>query len=338
MGSNKNYESLKRQWTLLNNMSHRIKRGTKHFQDVLQGAGHDVSLRTVQRDLKELSRHFPLQCDEERISGWKWMDNAPSFGVPGMDPHAALAFKMVDLHLSNMLPGACLHFLKPYSKRAGAVLSEQNRGGLAKWPKKIARISRHLTLEPPEVNSFILSNVYDGLLLERQIDITYCNRGSEDAQEGRIHPLGLVFVDNIAYLVCTFWDYEDIRQIALHRIKAAQLLEYSSERPEEFDLQRYIDKGNFGFLQSEEMIQLKCLFDSSIARHLEESPINGSQRLTLQEDGRVLLEADVHDTSQLQWWILGFGSQVEVAEPTSLRDKIARTCQEMNEKYETDNN
>ena len=338
MGSNKNYDSLKRQWTLLNSMPHRIKRGTKHFQNILQGAGFDVSLRTVQRDLKELSRHFPLQCDEERISGWKWMEDAPSFGVPGMDPHVALAFKMIDLHLRKMLPESCLNFLKPYNQRASEVLRELNRGGLAKWPKKIARITRHVSLEPPQVNSFVLSTIYDGLLLERQIEITYRNRGSEEAHEGRIHPLGLVFVDNVAYLVCTFWDYEDLRQIALHRIETALLLDETAERPDDFELQTYIDDGHLGLLQSDETIHLKCFFDSTVAKHLEESPINKSQSLTLQKDGRILLEVDVLDTSQLQWWILGFGSQVEVAKPASLREEIAKTCREMNEKYKPNSN
>ena len=330
MGSNKNYDSLKRQWTMLNNMPHRIKRGTKYFQDTLQAAGYDVSLRTIQRDLKELSRHFPLECDEERISGWRWMEDAPSLSVPGMDPHAALTFKMVDLHLRNMLPASCLHFLKPYSQRAG---TELNKGGLAKWPKKIARISRHITLHPPEVNSFILSSIYDGLLLERQVEVSYQNRGTDEAQEARIHPLGLVFVDNVIYLVCTFWDYEDLRQIALHRIKTARLLDEASEVSEGFDLQTYIDKGHFGIPQSDEPIHLKCLFDTTVARHLEESPLNDSQKLTHHDDDRFLLEADVCDTLQLQWWILGFGSQVEVVAPASLREVITKTCQKMHEKY-----
>ena len=333
MGSNKNYDSLKRQWTLLNSMPHRIKRGTKHFQDVLQGAGFDVSLRTIQRDLKELSLHFPLLCDGERISGWKWMEDAPSFGVPGMDPHAALAFKMVDLHLSKMLPESCLHVLKPYSKRASEVLCEMNRVGLAKWPKKIARITRHVTLEPPQVDSFVLNSIYDGLLLERQIKISYRKRGSDEAQEGRIHPLGLVFVDNVAYMVCTFWEYDDLRQVALHRIETALLQEEASKRPDDFELQKYIDDGHFGILQSDETIHLKCLFDATVAKHLEESPLHENQKLTPQDDGRFLLEADVHDTSQLEWWILGFGDQVEVVAPECLRAKIAKTCQKMTDNY-----
>ena len=332
MGSNKNYDSLKRQWTMLNNMPHRIKRGTKYFQEILQTAGFDVSLRTIQRDLKELSCHFPLQCDDEKISGWRWMEDAPSFGVPGMDPHVALAFKMVDLHLQKMLPASCLHFLKPYSKSADAELC---KGGLAKWPQKITRISRHVTLQPPEVDSFILSIIYDGLLLERQIEVSYQKRDSDEVQEYRIHPLGLVFVDNIIYLVCTFWNYFDLRQIALHRIKTASLLNDAVVNVDAFDLQAYIDKGNFGLPQSEETINLKCLFDPAVAQHLEESPLNSSQRLTPSSDGQFLLEAEVCDTLQLQWWLLGFGSQVEVIVPVSLRENMAETCKQMYQKYQT---
>ncbi|MEA3333171.1 MAG: transcriptional regulator, partial [Pseudomonadota bacterium] len=176
MGSNKSHETLKRQWLLLNRMPHRGRKGTKYFQESLREMGLDVSLRTIQRDLKELSRQFPLVSDEERISGWKWSEDAAVFDIPGMDPHAALAFKMIDLHLGKMLPESCLNFLKPYGKRAGEVLSHLEDGGIAKWPKKIARISRHLTLEPPEIDRLVLSAIYDGLLLERQLEISYCNR------------------------------------------------------------------------------------------------------------------------------------------------------------------
>ena len=334
MGSNKSHETLKRQWLLLNRMPHRGRKGTKYFQEALREMGLDVSLRTIQRDLKELSRQFPLVSDEERISGWKWSEDAAVFDIPGMDPHAALAFKMIDQHLGKMLPESCLNFLKPYSKRAGEVLNRLEDGGIAKWPKKIARISRHLTLEPPEIDRLVLSTVYDGLLLERQLEISYCNRADSETQKGIVHPLGLVFVDNAAYLVCTFWEYEDLRQIALHRIDSAQLLDESAKTSPEFILKDYIGAGNFDFPQGEGTIQLKCLFDSYVARHLEESPLNHTQTLTLQDDGGIQLMADVEDTAQLRWWILAFGDQIEVTAPEALRKNISQTLQKAVGKYE----
>ena len=333
MGKNKSHETLKRQWLLLNRMPRRGRKGTKSFQEALREMGLDVSLRTIQRDLKELSRQFPLVSDEERISGWKWSEDAAVFDVPGMDPHAALAFKMIDLHLKDMLPTGCLDFLKPYSKRAGKVLGQLETHGLARWPKKIARISRHLSLDSPGIDHRILSAVYDALLLEKQLEISYCSRTENETREGVIHPLGLVFVDNIAYLVCTFWEYQDVRQIALHRIETARLLDDLSQKLRDFKLKEYIAAGNFDFPQSAGTIQLQCLFDAHVARHLEESPLNSTQMLTKQEDGRILLSAEIEDTAQLRWWLLGFGEQVEVIAPKGLRVQIGQSLREAVARY-----
>jgi len=333
VGSNKSYETLKRQWLLLNRMPHRGRKGTKYFQEALREMGLDVSLRTIQRDLKELSRQFPLVSDEERISGWKWSEDAAVFDIPGMDPHVALAFKMIDLHLGKMLPESCLGFLKPYGKRAGEVLNQLDDSGVAQWPKKIARISRHLTLEPPEIDRFVLSTIYDGLLLEQQLEISYCNRVDNETQQGVVHPLGLVFVDNVAYLVCTFWEYHDLRQIALHRMSSAQLLDDPSRTPTGFKLKDYIASGKFDFPQTEGKIQLKCLFDPYVAKHLSESPLNLTQGLSIQKDGRIQLTAEVEDTAQLRWWLLAFGDQVEVVAPKNLRDDVFVVLSEAIKKY-----
>ena len=333
MGNNKSYETLKRQWLLLNRMPHRGKKGTKYFQEALRELGLEVSLRTIQRDLKELSRQFPLVSDEERISGWKWSEDAAVFDIPGMDPHAALAFKMVDLHLEKMLPKSCLGFLRPYSKHAAKVLNQLEDGGIARWPKKIAKISRHLTLEPPEIDQFILSTIYDGLLLEKQLEISYCNRVSNETQRMTIHPLGLVFVDNVAYLVCTFWQYHDLRQIALQRIDSAQLLEEPAQTPPEFNLEEYIAAGSFAFAQGEGAIQLKCLFDANVAKHLEETPLNNTQTLLPQNNGQIQLTVNIEDTAQLRWWILGFGDQIEVVAPQSLRKDISQQLNDAVKKY-----
>ena len=333
MARNNSHETLKRQWLLLKRMPHRSSKGTRYFKDALSEMRMDVSLRTIQRDLKELSRYFPLQSDEKSPAGWKWSEDAPIFDVPGMDPHEALAFKMINLHLGKMLPESCLNFLRPYTQRAGEVLRQLEDGGISQWPKKIARISRHLTLEPPEIDSLILSTVYDGLLLEKQLEISYYNRESPKTKKGIVHPLGLVFVDNVTYLVCTFWNYDNLRQVALHRIDSAQLLENSSNTPADFLLKDYIAAGHFDSPQGDGTIQLKCLFDSYVAKHLAESPINDTQVLEKRDDGRIELIAEVDDTAQLRWWILAFGNQVEITGPENLRKAIVEILEKSVAQY-----
>jgi len=53
--------------------------------------------------------------------------------------------------------------------------------------------------------------------------------------------------------------------------------------------------------------------------HLTETPISKNQILKQLEDGRYMLKVKLPDTSQIRWWLLGFGSQVEIVRPVSLR-------------------
>ena len=86
-------------------------------------------------------------------------------------------------------------------------------------------------------------------------------------------------------------------------------------------------------LPEKKTIKLKVLFDKSAAAHLYESPLSLDQKLTEQED-EVLVEAEVLDTQQLRWWLMGFGDLIEVVAPKSLRKEFAETARNMASYYE----
>jgi Predicted transcriptional regulator len=50
-------------------------------------------------------------------------------------------------------------------------------------------------------------------------------------------------------------------------------------------------------------------------------------------DGKLRLKAKVQDTSQLRWWLLGFGGQVEVIKPVALREEFKKTAQKLVKVY-----
>ena len=70
-----------------------------------------------------------------------------------------------------------------------------------------------------------------------------------------------------------------------------------------------------------------------VAEHLAERRLSGGQRIARQADGRALVEASVADTQELRWWLLGFGSAVEVLSPPSLRDEFAAQARAMQTMY-----
>lgn len=51
-----------------------------------------------------------------------------------------------------------------------------------------------------------------------------------------MHPLGMVVRDTVTYLVCTMWEFTDVRQLALHRMQAVTLLDTACRRPDGFSM------------------------------------------------------------------------------------------------------
>ena len=71
----------------------------------LNDAGYQVSVRTVQRDLKELSEIFPIELNDRNPKefGWRWISGA-NLDIPGMSISEALAMRLVETHMKQMLP------------------------------------------------------------------------------------------------------------------------------------------------------------------------------------------------------------------------------------------
>lgn len=288
-----------------------------------------VSRRTLERDLHQLSNSFPLECDGRRPQGWSWRRDAEGLDVPGMDLTAALTFRMAEDYLSRLLPHSCLLSLAPHMKRARALLDGLGPEGLAAWPHKVRVVPRAMPLLPPEVKAEVVETIYRALLSNHRLQGTYSPQGGEQ-KIYEFSPLGLVINDAVIYLVATCWGYADIRLWALHRFQDVELLEKPVTRPTGFDLQRYVKDGALGF--GEELgktLRLKALFNRGVAAHLRESRLAEGQVVKEQKDGRVLIDAQVADTAQLRWWLLGFGAQVEVVGPKSLRAEIAEVVRSM---------
>ena len=100
-----------------------------------------------------------------------------------------------------------------------------------------------------------------------------------------------------------------------------------------FDIDHFInEEGGLGFPRSNKKQKIKLLFKEWSGYHLTETPLSENQ-IIKKVDGKLLLEASVRLTDQLRWWILGFGEDVEVLEPDSLRKEIIKNIENMSELY-----
>jgi len=325
-------DTLYRQWLMLSKIPRYPNRTTAiELKNNLSAAGYDIDVRTVQRDLDKLSTSFPLNYDTEgRKNFWFWIETASVQDLPGMEPVTALAFQMAESYLSPILPTATLDLLQPYFQRAKEVLQAATQSHLKKWPDKVAVIDRGPALIKPKINTSIQTIIYQALLEEKQIQVSYRPRHSKKLSEYIVHPLGIVNKHKVIYLVCTFWNYQDIKQLALHRFESVSLLDKTSNPVKHFNLVNYVQSDHqFAYPLSPEPIQLKAIFSTGTAEHLYETPLTTDQVLSVQDNNRVLLEGTITDTLELRWWLSGFGSAVEVLEPRELREYYQHETESM---------
>lgn len=329
-------DTLMRQWHMLRLVPRfPAKRDTSEIKKRLADEGFEVTPRTIQRDLMAFSSIFPLECDDRsKPFGWSWMADGNVMDIPGMDSHAALAFYLADRYLEPMLPRETMHHLKPHFDKARQVLDAiPTASGTPSWRQKVRVLRRGRFLSPPKVAADVQNEIYDALLLNRRARFTYRPRHNGESREYEVNPLGLVLKDTVIYLVCTCWEYSDIRLMPLHRMSQAAKMDIPATAPAGFDLDAYIASGELDFALGGN-IRLNARVSAEVAYHLTERPLDDAQQLTEEEDGRWLIKANVQDTGELRWWLLGFGDQIEVVEPTDLRNEFARIAGNMASSYQ----
>jgi len=300
----------------------------------LRDSGYNVDLRTVQRDLIKLSSSqlFPISSTENtKPLSWFWPEGFNRLQFPMMSSDEALSLKLVEMFLEPLLPPAIKSHLSEYFQLASNTLKVSP---LACWIDKVRIVSNELNLLPPDIDAAVLPVIYDALLKNQCFEAIYQGQGS-DAKSYTLNPLGLVFRNNVIYLVATVGDNSIVKQFALHRFQYAQLGLNKVTVPLGFTLDKYIAEGEFDYPVTDgpQEIKLKLEITEYMKKHLMETPLNQDQLITELDDDLYLLEATVQDTYQLRWWIRSFSINIQVMEPVELRAEFAQEAKALNKMY-----
>lgn len=279
--------------------------------------GFAVDLRSVQRDLNNLSHKFALCSDHKKPAGWSYAAGARPPVTPALDRSDSLTLYMVERYLSPMLPRALLRDLQPRFEEARHILGHDHAEG--GWSKRVATISSGPPLLAPDVANDVLQAVHESLLKRVQLEVDYRAAGASRWKSVVLNPLGLVNRDGVFYLVATAWGYNEPRQWALHRVRNPKRRQDAAREPDGFDLGRYIkDERGFDWPIGKR-IRVRLRLRPDVAPFLEERPLSTDQKLLRSKDGGVNLTATVQDSMQLRWWMLGYGAGIEVRGPKALR-------------------
>ncbi|MGA8277192.1 MAG: WYL domain-containing transcriptional regulator [Rhodanobacteraceae bacterium] len=311
-------QTLARQWAMLRAIPRTPYAMTAaELAERLRDEGYHTSRRTIERDLHILSARFPLTLDDRsKPYGWSWMKDASFECTPRLTPSQSVALLLARTHLRSLLPQNLHKDLLPVFEAAERAVAYS---GWKDWHRRTAVVPVALPLLPPKIAPSVLTTVQMALARKHCIEGRYRAKGSAAAKRMRIHPLGLIVRGPVLYLACTLFDYDDVRQLALHRLTDVTESDEPRRETAGFDFAAYA-QGEGVRLHSRGSIRLVVRFAEAAAEHLRETPLSKDQTWRPIESGaRVEVTATVEDDDRLRWWLLAFGSQVEVCKPAALR-------------------
>jgi predicted DNA-binding transcriptional regulator YafY len=280
----------------------------------LKAAGYSITKRTVERDvIGLLEAGFPLIVDDsEQPFLWSWSKASSGFHAPRMSVSDALLTVMAAESLQDLLPSVVSESLLDLQQEAERTLNAaQESNQLSSWKNKIAVKSPSQPLIPPPIDPEVKAVCYEALLQDEQVSIVYASHSKDTGPKKYIvNPLGLIQRGWMSYLVVTFDGYEDIRLIALSRIKAAERTFNKIKKPRGFRLDAYVKQGFADFGDGQTM-RLRATISEELRKHLEESRLSENQFFEIL-DGKTILNATVPLTHQLTWWIKSWGEHLQL--------------------------
>ena len=296
--------------------------------------GHEITLRSIQRALIDLSIEFGLSSEQEgRTQYWFWPKDFGRLDIPGLTPEQALIFHLAKAYLEPALPKTYINELGSFFERADTILStDSTKASL--WKKRVRVIQRGPSLSVPVIKADIAQVLHESLLSGKRALLQYKKRGEDKAREYEVSIHGIVAKDGLVYGVVTFWEYNELHQIVFHRVTQAKLLDSAANSLKGFDIDEYLKNDQaFAYPVEKAHINLQMKVAPQIAFHLEERPLSANQTQKKLAADWVEINAKVPNTEELRWWLLGFGDGIEVIGPKSLREQMKETSAHMHKQY-----
>lgn len=332
MPSSNHLSTLARQWEILQLLPSRMPgRTITEIHQQLIEKGHEVTRRTVERDVEGLSEVFPMGCnDRSKPWGWYLLPTAKT-DLPGMALAEAVSLGLMEDLLRQVAPSHFTRALESRFSRADAILAEMPHNRNARWTDLVRYLPPGLPLQKPLIEDSVMEIVQQALLEKRQIEVDYLPAESGKTSVRTLHPLALILQGERPYLLATTFKYQDVRYYAMQRIKRAAVLDAPAKRPPGFTLDRYLAQGGGQFGQGE-TVTLKAKVSPELTRLLEETPLSNDQKITSRA-GVHTLTATVRRSWQLDFWIRSQGPSITVMQPASLRKSIISDLEELLKNY-----
>jgi predicted DNA-binding transcriptional regulator YafY len=290
----------------------------------------EVSERTIHRDMEALSgAGVPVLAERGTGGGWRLLEEYRT-NLTGLNEAEVQA----------------LFLTKPPRLLADLGLDKASEAALIKVLAALPSGSRHRAEDvrsrihidvpgwrPSEESAPHLPLLQEAVWQERRLRIGY-ERSDGTVVERIVDPLGLVAKGSVWYLVAAVEG--EPRTYRVSRIQQVELTEEASARPKDFELANYWEQSQVAFRSHLPRYPATVRVHPAIA-----SRVRSGERFSRvarehapDADGWIRLEMIFEEEHGAREFVLSFGGQIEVIEPSALREQVVAQAREIVAGYE----
>ena len=178
----------------------------------------------------------------------------------------------------------------------------------------------------------VIRPLNEAVLDRRSVQMDYTTARTGETSSRELDPYRVWYRSGALYVIGHDHKSGEIRTFAVDRIQAPVVTDRHFEIPEDFDLEARTS-GSFGVV-AEAPERVRIRFAQRRALYVKEHVWHHSQRVEPADGGAVELTMDVGTGDELRQWILSFGADALVLEPSSLREELAAELDRARARYD----
>jgi predicted DNA-binding transcriptional regulator YafY len=317
-----------RQWKILAFLEANGKATLQRLASELDDACHE---RTLRRDLDALGlAGFPIYDQrEDGRTFWVLDPDYRRFPVPltATELFALQCGAEILKPLDGTFLGDSLHTL--LQKTRSALTAEQRRYlGLLQRGFSIEVVAR----KDYQDHRGLVERIKTAVEQCRTVEIRYVPLRTTRPVARRVNPYLLRYQNETLYLI----GYDHLRKtertFAVDRIRSLSMTDRTFNPPLYFSVQDYF-KDAFGVFRGKPE-EVELIIEKQAARWVRERRWHDSQKIAPLKGGRIRINFRVAVSPELLTWVLGFGSQVRVIRPESLKKAVQDEAWRLLGKYQ----
>ncbi|WP_068783566.1 helix-turn-helix transcriptional regulator [Paenibacillus phocaensis] len=278
----------------------------------------EVSERTIARDIEALSAAgIPVYAERGSRGGWVLADSYRT-NLTGMRPEEIVSLLLTNHNELLKDLGIQGDFQTAYQKLlAAAPAPIRQDAELIRERIHIDGAGWHASKEAVPW----LSAVQEAVWAERKLSIRY--RKEEDVTQRIVRPLGLIAKRDVWYLAAEQEPEGKLRTFRISRLEEAHVLDETFVRPSDFDLEAYWEQSTARFKSElpRYLARVRAT-ETGLNRLRRERFVNVLHVEGPDKQGQHLMEVDLQTLDWACGVILRGGRDVEVLEPSELRERV----------------